>query len=258
MGTILKHRGEAITLATALTVAQVRGIPRWANLVDIHVPSATLENISVGFGPAIQKVWFYDASDALYTDLTANLTDRNTSTSSGTTMNAMTSSDFLYVGSHRRYAGWAVDVGSANALASTATVTYWNGSAWTNITATDGTQSGGDTTLAVDGNITWTVPTDWTARSVNSETADYFWTRLAVSATLTNPTSINELALLVNQVVNSANTDAEGWAYITIRSNNNTMEPTRIPIFRNDIGAIQMISASITSAANVNYYEVTR
>lgn len=69
----------------------------------------------------------------------------------------------LYVGAHQQFRGVRIDVDAPNGAANVLTVEYWTGTAWADITATDGTTSGG-ASMAVDGDVTWTVPTDW-ARS---------------------------------------------------------------------------------------------
>ncbi len=68
----------------------------------------------------------------------------------------------IYVGSHVQFRGIAVDMlaGSVNATTNTLLAEYWNGTAWVSLSATDGTASGGKA-FAVDGNITWTVPSAW-------------------------------------------------------------------------------------------------
>ncbi len=69
--------------------------------------------------------------------------------------------DMLLIGSHIPFRGVAVDVANTNGgAASVLTVTYWNGAGWVTTSATDGTTSGG-VTFAVDGLVTWTVPTPW-------------------------------------------------------------------------------------------------
>jgi hypothetical protein len=64
---------------------------------------------------------------------------------------------------------------------------------WTDISATDGTASGG-ATLAVDGNITWTMPTNWLEYSINGLKG--YIIRLSVSAAMDSSTTIRELSLL--------------------------------------------------------------
>jgi hypothetical protein len=64
---------------------------------------------------------------------------------------------------------------------------------YTDISATDGTASGG-ACLAVDGNITWTMPTTWLEYSINGLKG--FIIRLSVSAAMDSSTTIRELSLL--------------------------------------------------------------
>lgn len=257
-GKILRHRGEAVTLAATGSIgfAQTRGIPPGMNLVEIEVPSSTKENILVALAPKIVKVWFYDASATSYTDLTGVLTDRNTSTTTGSSMNEMQTADFLYVGCASRYRGISVDVANTNSLGTaTLPTTYYNGSAWTTITPTDGTFS--TMTLTQDGLITWTVPTDWVKTTVNSEPQSLYWTRYAVSAALADTTvSIAELVTLANLTLNSGNTDAEGFDRIYMQSNAQSLPPYCFRFDPEVFGGIELTSTSITSAANVNWYQV--
>jgi hypothetical protein len=80
--------------------------------------------------------------------------------------------DFLYVGSHLPFRGVAVDVASAGAA------------------------------IAVDGNVTWTVPTDWipcqlmvdsAGSAVPHRLADLYWTRWEVSVALDSSTTLNSM-----------------------------------------------------------------
>jgi hypothetical protein len=47
----------------------------------------------------------------------------------------------------------------ANATASTSGANFWNGSAWTAVTSFNDTTDSGSATLAIDGTMTWTLPT---------------------------------------------------------------------------------------------------
>lgn len=108
----------------------------------------------------------------------------------------------LYLGSNVPWRGLAVDVDATNSVASVLTADYWNG-AWTALVITDGTISAA-TTFAVDGNITWTVPTDWakvglaTAVTTTGAAVQYrsellYWMRLKVSVALDASTTLNSL-----------------------------------------------------------------
>jgi hypothetical protein len=113
-------------------------------------------------------------------------------------------SDFLYVGSHLPFRGAQADVDAANATASVITVKYWKSdSTWADITATDGTASGG-ASMAQDGNVTWTVPTDWLRAPLTDTQATVgdgipysgarlYWTRWEFSGGLDSSTTLNSL-----------------------------------------------------------------
>lgn len=128
-------------------------------------------------------------------------------------LNTAANGDYLYVGSHVPFRGVNVDVDAANGNASVLTVNYWNGSAWTDASATDGTASGG-ATMAQDGNVTWTVPSDWAKASlatINSPTPPMglayrdeplYWTRWQVSAALDSSTTLNAMLALNRNTAN--------------------------------------------------------
>lgn len=73
-------------------------------------------------------------------------------------------------------------VGVAN-TAITLTWEYWNGSAWTTLTVTDGTSG-----LTANGVVTWTIPGSWTTKSVNSLTVYWVRVRYTAGSWTTRPT----------------------------------------------------------------------
>ena len=110
-------------------------------------------------------------------------------------LGAITDGDFLLVGSHLPFRGVYIDVDSANTLGTaTLAVAYWDGTTWTTTTPTDGTFS--TMVFAVDGLVSWTVPTPWQAEALiklypNAPKAYYsdiplYWTRWSVSAAITD------------------------------------------------------------------------
>lgn len=140
---------------------------------------------------------------ATATDYSSNAQDADTATK--VTLNGQDTAangDYLYVGSHLPFRGVNVDVNNTNGNASVLAVDYWNGSAWADVSATDGTASGG-ATFAQDGNVTWTVPAAWAKgrlRTIASASADapacydeLYWTRFKVSAALDSTTDLNSL-----------------------------------------------------------------
>lgn len=147
------------------------------------------------------------------TDSGATLTDYSSEAQDGSTATSVVLSsigtaaqgDFLYVGCHVPFRGANIDIDAANGTASTLTVEYWDGSAWTGITATDGTGSGG-ASMAVDGSVTWTVPTDWAptgllvtgdfTASLPGTGNKYYWTRWEWSVALDSSTTLDHLICL--------------------------------------------------------------
>lgn len=144
---------------------------------------------------------------ATVTDYSTNAQDVSTSTVvTLSSLDTLANNDAVYIGSRTPIRGLSVDVNAANSTTSTLTVSYWNGTAWTDISATDNTASGG-ATFAVDGTIVWTVPTDWVKASLadinhvlTTDIGDFayranemFWLQLKVSAALDSSTTLNSI-----------------------------------------------------------------
>jgi hypothetical protein len=144
----------------------------------------------------------------------ANATDYSNQAQDGSTSTDVTLSslgtaaqlDFLYVGSHLPFRGAMIDIDAANATASVITVKYRKSdNTWTDITATDGTDSAG-ASMGQDGNVTWTVPTDWIrARLGETQTVgngvpyaghELYWTRWEFSGGLDSSTTLNSMRSL--------------------------------------------------------------
>lgn len=147
-------------------------------------------------------------------DLLATATDYSEAAQDGdattdvvlSSLDTIANGDCLYVGSHLPFRGVSIDVDAANGTASVLTVKYRKSdNTWADISATDGTASGG-ATMAIDGSVTWTVPSDWVKcalRKIGETTAriaysgnDLYWTRWQVSAALDSSTTLNSLMAL--------------------------------------------------------------
>lgn len=180
----------------------------------------------------------FETADALATsptDSSAALQDADTGTLlTLNDFNTAAENDFIYVGSHTPFAGVHVDIGNANGTSSVLTVKYRKSDdTWADISDTDGTASGG-ATLAVDGSVTWTIPTDWKAdklasvesiaASVNAplKHVEMYWTRWEVSVQLDAavtvlrmmaiPRSTSRLELAGVGVEESVTHGPGGWA----------------------------------------------
>lgn len=132
------------------------------------------------------------------TDYSTYAQDNSTDTSVDvSSLNTRANGDFLLVGSHLPFRGVYFDVDGTNS-AGTATIAvyYWNGSTWTDTSAT---VTGIRTTMVFDkdGIVTWTVPTTWrketiaklypsmTVKTYYSDVPLY-WTRWEVDAAITD------------------------------------------------------------------------
>jgi len=140
------------------------------------------------------------------TDYTVEVQDALTTTvATLDSLDTAANNDFVYVGSYDKFSG--VDVNHSgskvNGTTSVLTVKYWNGSVWGDISDTDGTIAGG-ATFAVDGQVTWTVPSDWAADSLfnigdTTLTATWlkeptiYWTRWEVSVALDAEVEIDHM-----------------------------------------------------------------
>lgn len=91
--------------------------------------------------------------------------------------------DYMLIGSPYRLDGIDVKLATANGTTSTITGSYWNSSSstWAALTITDGTSSGG-VALDVDGQITWTGPTDANQQPVFVRDKVLYWYQLHLDA----------------------------------------------------------------------------
>lgn len=190
--------GIACTTAAARTL-----IPKGTDHLELVARNLSTA-VVVRFGLLPYLVILKTADDlATVTDYSAQAQDGDTSTDVDlSSLGTLAQGDYVVVGSAFPFAGIAMDVDTANANASVMTVKYWNGSAWTDISATDGTASGG-ATLAQDGAVTWTIPAAWTKARLREivpasaaavgpqQHVPMFWLRIEVSAALDSTTKQN-------------------------------------------------------------------
>jgi len=69
---------------------------------------------------------------------------------------------------------------NVSAVTGTLSAAYWSGG-WQSLTIADGTIHVTGKTLSGGGSVTWTMPSDWTVRTLNQSQA-FYWVRLQVSA----------------------------------------------------------------------------
>ena len=146
--------------------------------------------------PAIKSLLFWDDSAGRWIDILADrprFFDR-VSAESTTVLGSMTANDRLYVGTVDIIAGMVVDMGATvNSVTATLTAQYSGPSGWATLTVAADTTDVAGATLAQDGLVTLTVPTDWVPRVLGElglppnapKTPRLFWQRYIVGATLT-------------------------------------------------------------------------
>lgn len=164
--TIVGPLGE---VQAASTAGGGTALTTTAGYIQLPVGTKHIDLIPRNFATAVVVQWLKNpwltilkTSDAgnVFTDYSYVAQDGSTSTSVDLSLlGTLANGDALYVGSHVPFGGVYIDVDGANGNANDLTVSYWNGVAWTAISETDNTDTGA--ALAVDGTVTWTVPSDW-------------------------------------------------------------------------------------------------
>lgn len=180
--------------------------------------------------PSIKEIWFYDASNPLlarWVNLRApwgndvlgidlpGLTHgvRGTDDThpaaggTGTVMDSMTASDFLYIKTEERVGGYYFDVGNANGNAATLTAEVSGPAAFTAAAITDNTTTG----FGADGNIVFNpLPTlrAWLSKTLEEMGFDPntlpqalrknkgYWTRFITDTTFDTATSLLQVSAL--------------------------------------------------------------
>lgn len=127
---------------------------------------------------AADQVWTEDQSAGTFVDETIDFNDAG----AGDVQPYPTAEaveDNLYIGYRSKFGLVKINTGTAAVGGGTTTWEYWNGSAWTALSGvTDGTT---DFTVTGSQDVTWTMPTDWAAKSVNG-TGAIFYVRARLDA----------------------------------------------------------------------------
>lgn len=117
-----------------------------------------------------------------YTSFADEIADDDpTTTATLTALDTVSNGDWFVVGADVPFMGIYFVMGTANTTAATmATLQYWNGSAWANLSSTRDLTSANSATLGTDGAIYWlSQPSDWAKSTINSKSR--YWVRLSPS-----------------------------------------------------------------------------
>lgn len=137
-----------------------------------------------------------------YTDYTSQVTDNSNSTVAALGgLSTLANGDWFVVGYSAVFYGVMLDLKNINTNASTLTVQYWNGSAWTAMTGVDSYNTAVDYTsylaksLARGESILFAErPSDWASSTINGTAAYYL--RFSFSATLFTTVDVSECRVL--------------------------------------------------------------
>jgi hypothetical protein len=204
LGEIRGGTSTGVSLSTTAAYIPIPAATKVLFMTPRNLSTAVVARVQLCPWAAVLKT--ADAGATAATDYSTEAQDGSTSTSvTLSSLGTAAQGDFLYVGSRNKFRGVHIDIDSANATASVVTVKYWDGNSWEDITATDGTASGG-AAMAVDGTVTWTVPTAWAPTSLRTAgdfavsspfTGNmYYWTRWQFSGGLDSSTTLDHLIAL--------------------------------------------------------------
>lgn len=120
-----------------------------------------------GTSPLPLAFYVYDASSLAYIDFSRVVRDQRTDTEA-VVLGAAT--DKAYLITNEPCYGFVADLGSSvNSNAVDLQIKAWRATAWAAVSSlSDGTQTGGDTTLAQDGTVTWTASASDTMRVIGN------------------------------------------------------------------------------------------
>lgn len=202
------HSATTVGGGTALstTTAYIPFLPktRWVSMTAINAATPATDVAQINLMPWLTILKTADALATAPTDYSSEAQDGSTSTSvTLSDFDTAANDNYLYIGSHVPFRALYCDVDGVNSNTAVLTVKYWKSdSTWTSISATDNTSSGG-VTLAQDGTITWTVPSDWkvadlkdTGDSTIAGNPGYgpkYWLRCEVNAALDAAVTIDAL-----------------------------------------------------------------
>lgn len=200
----LAGAANGVSLSTTRAVTLIPRGTRLLSMVGRNYSTAVVARWTLTPWLSVLKTTDAFATEAAVTDYSDAAQDGSTSTDVVlSSIDTLANGDALFLGAATKFRGITVDVDAANGTAATILVEYWNGTAWTDISASDGSASGG-ASMAQDGDITWTVPTAWVPvalkHALTTElkgqgitSAVKFWLRISFSAALDSSTTLNSL-----------------------------------------------------------------
>lgn len=182
------HSGSSGQIPASFT--NVRDHMIYSNGADQH-------QVYCGAGSLIDRFIVYDGAaepadiPGMGRDYSDEIRNLNTRVAVLDSLNTYAAFECIFIKTKIPANSLTFDIFKPNGTASVLSLYYWNGSAWTDASATDGTISGG-ATFAIDGAITWTSP-----GSAEQEKFMYgqngFWYQIRVSVQLDSEVEITSV-----------------------------------------------------------------
>lgn len=242
-----------------------------ANRLAVNVRQGTAEilvfaaaAVRLGFTPRVLEAWWYDDSADIWYDLLGSARAILDSARTGTAAFTLAAADYLYISLTDRVGGFFLEVDGTinNDNVASITFEYLSPGGFVSQAITDGTETGGNTTLAQNGLITLdAVPsdTDWinsqlskALPSIPAVTGRGYWCRLSASALL-DSVEIEQLQTLIADGMTGTTNDGimdSGAADMMFMVA--TTEYT-IPIDQ-DIGSLEFIAqAAVATTLNISW-----
>jgi hypothetical protein len=162
----------------------------------------------------------------------------------------VTTDDYLYIGHGTGFNKITITMdGTDNAVASVMTGAYFNGSSWASAGITDGTITAG-ASLAKTGDVTFSLPIDWVANTVNGTEA--YWIRLDFSVNLTPNMIINEITVTRSNNIEVQIPVLAAGEWTTV------MTDLAIPGTIPDESSIKSIGLKVNSDEGLNVFHVRK
>lgn len=144
----------------------------------LYVWGLQVEDNQSAVRPYLPTAGTIDSRAASFTDKTSEALDVN-SVLTGAFWTGHAEGQYFYAGATTPFDRLTLVADTLSAGGGALVSEYYNGSAWTALSGvTDGTASGGNA-LAQDGDITWTIPTDWAKQGDASLDAGKYYVRLS-------------------------------------------------------------------------------
>lgn len=118
-------------------------------------------------------------------------TTRETASIAATTVAfELTTSDYFYVGFHRKFNTRYFNLSTVNTNTSTVSVQYWNGEAWADVEDLIDETVG----FTLSGFISWQNQTNWQKYTISPvDDVELYWVRISVSANLSTGTALQSV-----------------------------------------------------------------